>query len=85
MTKLLVSWQQNFFLFSFRHFLSQAIVAVVVKGRFSNSSFNYSGFFNFQPKMFSRFQQPLALAARQFSSTPAANRRVAVMGASGGN
>lgn len=34
--------------------------------------------------MFSRFQQPLAIAARQFSTTPVANRSVAVMGASGG-
>lgn len=34
--------------------------------------------------MFSRFQQPMAIAARQFSTTHAANRSVAVMGASGG-
>jgi len=34
--------------------------------------------------MFSRFQQPLTVAARQFSTTNATNRSVAVMGASGG-
>jgi len=34
--------------------------------------------------MFSRFQQPMAVAARQFSTSPASNRFVAVMGASGG-
>jgi len=34
--------------------------------------------------MFSRFQQPLGLAVRQFSTSNAQNRAVAVMGASGG-
>merc|ERR1712183_560861 len=35
-------------------------------------------------KMFSRFQQPLAAAARQFSTSGSRQRTVAVMGASGG-
>lgn len=34
--------------------------------------------------MFSRFQQPIAIAARQFSTSNAHNKAVAVMGASGG-
>ena len=34
--------------------------------------------------MFSRFAQPLASATRQFSTSGAANTKVAVMGASGG-
>merc|ERR1711970_1397746 len=36
------------------------------------------------PKMFSRFQKPISAVARQFSTTTANNRNVAVMGASGG-
>merc|ERR1711910_8106 len=35
-------------------------------------------------KMFSRFQKPLTILGRQFSTTTANNRSVAVMGASGG-
>merc|ERR1711910_234910 len=35
-------------------------------------------------KMFSRFQKPISAVARQFSTTTANNRSVAVMGASGG-
>merc|ERR1712087_15648 len=35
-------------------------------------------------KMFSRFQKPISAVARQFSTTTANNRNVAVMGASGG-
>merc|ERR1711874_425001 len=35
-------------------------------------------------KMFSRFQKPISAVARQFSTTSANNRNVAVMGASGG-
>lgn len=34
--------------------------------------------------MFSRYQKPIALACRQFSTTTARNKTVAVMGASGG-
>merc|ERR1711963_69305 len=35
-------------------------------------------------KMFSRFQKPIAFASRQFSTSTARNKTVAVMGASGG-
>ena len=35
-------------------------------------------------RMFSRFQAPVSAIARQFSTTQAAQRSVAVMGASGG-
>ena len=34
--------------------------------------------------MFSRFQKPIAFASRQFSTSTARNKTVAVMGASGG-
>ena len=34
--------------------------------------------------MFSRYQKPIALACRHFSTTTARNKTVAVMGASGG-
>merc|ERR1711872_887055 len=37
-----------------------------------------------QIKMFSRFQKPIAFASRQFSTSTARNKTVAVMGASGG-
>ena len=35
--------------------------------------------------MFSRFQKPIAFASRQFSTSTARNKTVAVMGASGGD
>merc|ERR1711970_242233 len=41
-------------------------------------------FLTAQLNMFSRFQQPIAFASRQFSTSTARNKTVAVMGASGG-
>merc|ERR1712184_156024 len=53
---------------------SKRIISTIVYPRLTSVSY----------KMFSRFQKPIAFAARQFSTTNVANRTVAVMGASGG-
>ena len=49
-----------------------------------NTSINQTLTKKLRSKMFSRFQKPLHLAGRHFSTTGGRNKTVAVMGASGG-